>query len=195
MTLVDGTIVTLTLGAIGYFWHRSVQTAGMRLVLGGIALTGLFSLADLATMWLLPLFIGAAASIQWLEVLRLEVRWIVSLLSMGAIVAGFLLMQRNDRRQAQATVSGSEDLSSLIDALPDGLLIVDAAGTVVRANRESHRMFDTPDHSTVGRSISNLFVEIEDNTPFSGGRLGAISGSGARFPAEVNVTALRVVHP
>ncbi|OKJ22804.1 chemotaxis protein CheY [Streptomyces sp. CB00316] len=56
---------------------------------------------------------------------------------------------------------GTARLAAILDALPDGLLLVNCNGTVVNANAIALEMFETPGTALVGRGLLDLLPEFD----------------------------------
>lgn len=56
---------------------------------------------------------------------------------------------------------GTARLAAILDALPDGLLLVNCNGTVVNANAIAIEMFETPGTALVGRGLLDLLPEFD----------------------------------
>ncbi|MFD6425591.1 PAS domain-containing protein [Streptomyces sp. NPDC060198] len=56
---------------------------------------------------------------------------------------------------------GTARLAAILDALPDGLLLVNANGTVVNANTIALEMFEAPGTGLVGRGLLDLLAEFD----------------------------------
>ncbi|MEU2248227.1 PAS domain-containing protein [Streptomyces sp. NPDC019224] len=56
---------------------------------------------------------------------------------------------------------GTARLAAILDALPDGLLLVNCNGTVVNANTIALEMFETPGTALVGRGLLDLLPEFD----------------------------------
>ncbi|MFJ9625301.1 PAS domain-containing protein [Streptomyces sp. NPDC101181] len=56
---------------------------------------------------------------------------------------------------------GTARLAAILDALPDGLLLVNCNGTVVNANSIALEMFETPGTALVGRGLLDLLPEFD----------------------------------
>ncbi|WP_328720647.1 PAS domain-containing protein [Streptomyces sp. NBC_00247] len=56
---------------------------------------------------------------------------------------------------------GTARLAAILDALPDGLLLVNANGTVVNANTIALEMFEAPGTGLVGRGLLDLLTEFD----------------------------------
>ncbi|MGW0789992.1 PAS domain-containing protein [Streptomyces sp. NPDC002911] len=56
---------------------------------------------------------------------------------------------------------GTARLAAILDALPDGLLLVNCNGTVVNANTIALELFETPGTALVGRGLLDLLPEFD----------------------------------
>lgn len=96
----------------------------------------------------------------------------------------------------------------LLDASPDGLVLVDEAGTIVVANRTAARMFGYSDGALVGRFVDDL-VPAEQRSVHSVHRkayerdpkrrpagvdrqLVALHRSGIVFPVEISLSPIAI---
>ncbi|MEV0090617.1 PAS domain-containing protein [Streptomyces sp. NPDC050738] len=95
---------------------------------------------------------------------------------------------------------GAARLAAILDALPDGLLLVNANGTVVNANTIALEAFEAPGTALVGRGLLDLLPEFDSRLipgsmrrPESADeqgrtkptRMHARRTDGSEFPAEV----------
>ncbi|MFE2494189.1 PAS domain-containing protein [Streptomyces scopuliridis] len=100
---------------------------------------------------------------------------------------------------------GAARLAAILDALPDGLVLVNANGTVVNANTIALEMFETPGTALVGRGLLDLLPEFDSKLiPGSMRRPEAADArgrtkptrmiarrtDGGEFPAEVTSASL-----
>ncbi|MFJ2110361.1 PAS domain-containing protein [Streptomyces sp. NPDC087850] len=100
---------------------------------------------------------------------------------------------------------GAARLAAILDALPDGLVLVNANGTVVNANTIALEMFETPGTALVGRGLLDLLPDFDSKLipgsmrrPASADPLGrtkptrmiARRTDGGEFPAEVTSASL-----
>ncbi|MFE3743759.1 PAS domain-containing protein, partial [Streptomyces sp. NPDC059134] len=100
---------------------------------------------------------------------------------------------------------GAARLAAILDALPDGLVLVNANGTVVNANTIALEMFETPGTALVGRGLLDLLPEFDSKLipgsmrrPASADargrtkptRMMARRTDGGEFPAEVTSASL-----
>ncbi|WP_299529414.1 PAS domain-containing protein [uncultured Streptomyces sp.] len=81
---------------------------------------------------------------------------------------------------------GTARLAAILDALPDGLLLVNANGTVVNANSIALDMFETPGTALVGRGLLDLLPEFDSKLiPGSMRRPGTADERGRTKPARM----------
>ncbi|MDQ0985529.1 PAS domain-containing protein [Streptomyces sp. V2I9] len=100
---------------------------------------------------------------------------------------------------------GTARLAAILDALPDGLLLVNCNGTVVNANSIALDMFETPGTALVGRGLLDLLPEFDsrlipgsmrrpENTDEQGRtkptRMTARRTDGHEYPVEVTSASL-----
>ncbi|WP_053639928.1 MULTISPECIES: PAS domain-containing protein [unclassified Streptomyces] len=100
---------------------------------------------------------------------------------------------------------GAARLAAILDALPDGLVLVNCNGTVVNANTIALGMFETPGTALVGRGLLDLLPDFDsrlipgsmrrpDNTDEHGRtkptRMVARRTDGGEFPVEVTSASL-----
>ncbi|MFH8514080.1 PAS domain-containing protein [Streptomyces gelaticus] len=81
---------------------------------------------------------------------------------------------------------GTARLAAILDALPDGLLLVNCNGTVVNANTIALEMFETPGTALVGRGLLDLLPEFDSKLiPGSMRRPDAAAGRGRTKPTRM----------
>lgn len=100
---------------------------------------------------------------------------------------------------------GAARLAAILDALPDGLLLVNCNGTVVNANTIALEMFETPGTALVGRGLLDLLPEFDsklipgsmrrpeaadDRGRTKPTRMTARRTDGTEYPAEVTSASL-----
>ncbi|MER6094702.1 PAS domain-containing protein [Streptomyces sp. NPDC001728] len=100
---------------------------------------------------------------------------------------------------------GAARLAAILDALPDGLVLVNCNGTVVNANTIALGMFETPGTALVGRGLLDLLPEFDsrlipgsmrrpEGTDEHGrtkpARMIARRTDGSEFPVEVTSASL-----
>ncbi|MFF7363887.1 PAS domain-containing protein [Streptomyces sp. NPDC008125] len=81
---------------------------------------------------------------------------------------------------------GTARLAAILDALPDGLLLVNANGTVVNANTIALEMFESPGTGLVGRGLLDLLTEFDSRLiPGSMRRPDAADSRGRTKPTRM----------
>ncbi len=138
------------------------------------------------------------------EALRSKVRVFVELAEARARLA---LQARRDAARAATSEDKYRELMAL--AL-DAILVLDAEGTVIEANRRAETLFDVFEGQLVGTRFANMFeaaaagtIEAVSGTRGGAGELAVTQASGERRWCEVSVTpvqpggtplALAIVH-
>ncbi|MBI3567832.1 MAG: response regulator [Gemmatimonadetes bacterium] len=132
----------------------------------GVAVVG-------AWAWLDPLEIGVSFEMQRDEALELYsiVRDIYWTLAIGIILANLAAWRgirsarrlREQRRRAEEELRlRDETLAALIQSSPNGVLLLDEAGSITRTNTASERIFARPAASLLGTPASALFEDGRD---------------------------------
>lgn len=98
MTVIDIVIITMTMLA---FWIslknikllKELQVlSGVTLILAGLVILSTFYLADLSTMFLLPLFVPMDKAMDIMRELHLNYMWLISAASISSIVIGLIYL-------------------------------------------------------------------------------------------------------
>ncbi len=129
----------------------------------------------------------------------------------GEITAyiAFLLDETERHSAAQALTTSQALKSAVIDGALDGIIGIDAAGTIVEFNPACERMIGCPRAWAVGHKIAELFglggaapgidtglasCLSGDLAPLVGARreVSAARADGTRFPVELSVTVVRI---
>lgn len=169
-------IVLMMTGAMGiYLWRQRRfvnsphQFKNLFMIFAGMAVIGLFYLADLATMTVLPKIVGMRRSVELMSSLHLNVRWVITLLAGALIVVGFI---GTTRRQAElvkqlettktSMTESADRMSAILDLAADGMLSVSVNGTVRRVNQAARAMFSIDKSDTVEPHIDDL-VQVVDS--------------------------------
>ena len=106
MVIIDLIIIGLVVAMLGASWAFGVfragqlSSAGRLLIIAGAVLTGLFYLADLLTMTVLPSLIGREPAMAIVTRLHLDARWLISLASLLLIGSGVVLSAYHRRQLA-----------------------------------------------------------------------------------------------
>src|SRR5579871_1314662 len=109
-----------------------------------------------------------------------------------------------DRHSGGARPKPGEAVPGLFDALPQALLLIDAAGTIVRANPACEAMFGFPAEELIGAPVDRLFPDRQRRpgapayrdillggaSAACDGDLTARSKTGIEFPLDVEACSL-----
>ena len=107
MTAIDLMIIAVTVAVLWRNFrkrtsHRpAAPKAGLRLILIGLLVAGLFYLVDLLSMYLLPAFIPMADSMEVMGNLHRNFSWLVSLFAIVVISVGFVELKRTQEELAE----------------------------------------------------------------------------------------------
>lgn len=131
-------------------------------------------------------------------------------LDAGDRVAGvsMVLRDRSDLQRLNAELRGREALlQTVLDTMPDGLVVIDAGGIIRLCNRAAERMFGAPAAAMVGQNVRMLmhdsdaaqhdghlrrYGETGERRIIGIGRIvAARRADGSSFPAELQVGEVR----
>ncbi len=143
---------------------------------------------------------GTAATLLVVQLVLIGVLWArrnpfetvleFQLLMLALAATGLLLAAAVDERaQARATLARrEEELRTVVETAPDGILAVDAEGRVRSANAAAAAMLGVPADALRGRTLSSFLAEAPDAPGAipTGERTG-MRADGGRFPAEIAV--------
>ena len=107
MTVVDLVIIAVALIVVWRnFWtstnrRPSAPKTGLRLILMGILVVGLFYFADLLSMHVLPAFIPMEEAMAVMGTLHRNLGWVVSLFAILVISVGFTALKRTQEELAE----------------------------------------------------------------------------------------------
>ena len=96
--------------SLGMFEKGRMTCVGWALILAGVAVTGLFYLADLLIMTVLPTLMPEQQAVKMMTFPHLELRWNTSLLSISLIASGITIVAYK-RRQLEEDNSQIESLA------------------------------------------------------------------------------------
>ena len=157
VTVIDVAIVSI---AVTMLWVRlkakplvlqSASTKGAMLVVLGVSLTGLFSLADLATMFVLPLIVEQTLVTLVMEYLHLYARWPVTLASLLLVVVGFMSTLHEQARDKEIARLQTD----IVENMAEGVNLVRASdGHIVYTNHRCDQMFGYSPGELVGKHVS-----------------------------------------
>ncbi len=107
MTVIDLVIIAVTVIVLwrnfrtGTRRRPSAPKAGLRSIMAGILVVGLFYVADLLSMYLLPAFIPMAEAMEVMGNLHRNFSWLISLFAIVVISAGFIELKRTQEELAE----------------------------------------------------------------------------------------------
>ncbi|MEE8337968.1 MAG: PAS domain S-box protein [Dehalococcoidia bacterium] len=139
------------------------------------------------------------------EELELDVR--VAPFRQGGETVGSLIELRDvtdERRLQRRVTEAAAELSSILEAAPGGVVLVDAEGLILRANPSTEELFGWPAFDLTGRSMNVLVPELADEPPaaWSSPHAGlgpvldrfremeGLRRDGSTFPLEFGVEAI-----
>ena len=100
MTIIDLAIISLAIFVTFTFCKYSQVLKklklyfGINLILSGLLLIALFYLADLTTMFVLPMFVPMKKAMKIMSDLHLQYNWIVSVVAVSLIVIGLIYLMK-----------------------------------------------------------------------------------------------------
>ena len=141
MLVLDVIVIGLVLAMIGISWSLGIfrkwrmPRTGRFLMIAGVSMTGLFHLADLLLITVLPSLLQPGGAVSLMTELHLGFRWPVSMISLvmissGVVVEAYLRERlENQLRQAESRVTAGQDaivesemrFRSLVERTPDSL--------------------------------------------------------------------------
>ncbi len=142
-----------------------------------------------AAFALLAIQLGIIAAVQlegFASATVLEFQLLTLTLTATGLFLGALV---SDRRRAQETVEAREvQLRLVFDTAPDGILVLNAEGQVVRANEAAAAMFSVPASALAGRPIAELFPGLTlDGVAFMRVEHLGVRRDGTSFPAGISI--------
>jgi PAS domain S-box-containing protein len=187
-TWFDGAMLVLFAVVLVYARNQLPNSRGALLIASGAVAQSCIYLVEIIALHVLPGLTSEHVAQQTLAVL-LEARGTVTVLAMLAIVSGFMMIQHRTRATITALREGQRQLSSVLDATPDGILTLDRDGRVAMVNGAAERLFDSGRQWLIGTAIRDLLPDVPidpadvttvDETP-------AQRRNGTRFTAAVTV--------
>ena len=100
MAIVDCVIIGLACYLLFSFWKNYAEMCrldlarGMALIVAGLLVFAGFYLLDLATMLVLPYFVGGVRATALMEYLHLEWSWIDTMFGLGFVSVGVTMLRR-----------------------------------------------------------------------------------------------------
>ena len=158
-TWFDGAMLVLFAVVLVYTRNQLSNSRGALLIAFGAVVQSCVYLVEIIALHALPKLASEQIAQQTLATLS-EVRGIITVLAMLTIVAGFMLIQHRTRATTTALREGQRQLSSVLDATPDGILTLDRDGRVTTVNGAAERLFDTSRHWLIGTAIRDLLPDV-----------------------------------
>lgn len=177
------TLGILTLWRYSQKTHQAIEKKQCQLISIGAGiptLVGLFTDILLPTLWkitLIPTIVFGAA------ILNLFI---------------YLAM----RRYSLFAISPALAANTIIETMPDSMLVTDLEGRVILLNEEAHKFFHVPKEEIIGHKISGLFEHkdhykklyeevIDKNLEVERFETALLDPLGERIPSLINANALR----
>jgi len=167
MTVIDLLVVGLVASMLVWIFRarhsfgRALPSPDFALgpVIGavGISLTGLFYLADLVVMHGAPLVFAEDRAMQLMTYLHLEVRWLVTLASIAAIVLGtYITLEQLRKSESRYRTIVTDQEEFIVRWLPDG--------TRTWVNHPYCEFWQQPREALVGTSFFPLISDSDRAT-------------------------------
>jgi PAS domain S-box-containing protein len=142
-----------------------------------------------AAFALLAIQLGIIAAVQlegYASATVLEFQLLTLALTVTGLFLGALV---SDRRRTQEAVEAREaELRLVFDTAPDGILVLDGAGRIVRANKAASALFATPASGLAGLPITQLCPGLAlGAAAFVLAEHVAVTPGGATFPAGISI--------
>ncbi|HMN75842.1 MAG TPA: PAS domain S-box protein [Burkholderiaceae bacterium] len=130
--------------------------------------------------------------------------FLLILLAMSVELSGDVLRAAALARELAAS---EEHLRSVVEATPSAILLIDAVGRIVLANRQAEQSFGIARERLIGRRFETLIparlrgdharlrmthtADLQQRSMGAGRELAALRADGSEFPAEISVAPLR----
>ncbi|MDJ0929559.1 PAS domain S-box protein [Breoghania sp.] len=117
-------------------------------------------------------------------------------------------LARSFRDRTQALMDSEEYANTIVNNVPDGLILLDGVGIVEELNPNCERMFGYQADEIVGKHVerllsdgtsqydetfSEIFEKLQDHSqPLQARELEAVTAKGDRFPIEIGISTLKV---
>ncbi len=170
MTVIDLLIIAATgLASWQFYQNRQLlkqlrATLPVLTMLAGLSIIALFYLADLCTMYLLPLWIPMKEAMATMRDLHLNLKWIVSVGGVGLIILGLFQLIRSQfphlvHVQSQLTEKENYLDSILHSALDQAIIATDQRFIIRYYNHMAEQLFEMPRKKALGRSVVDIHAE------------------------------------
>jgi PAS domain S-box-containing protein len=192
---------------------KNLQRQGMRYAQAGLSFRAWFEIVGAFRQYLMPHLVHTYGGST--ELLLSAVHGMDSFLDIAMSTIGEAYLETKEqliRRQEEAVQAASRQQQSerrfrgLLEAAPDGMVIVDAQGTIAMINAQTERLFGYARDELVGKHVELLVPErFRDLHPFHrrqftknapGGPMGpdldlyARRQDGSEFPVEITLSPM-----
>jgi PAS domain S-box-containing protein len=147
LAMVLFAILTVRYAHVGGFFRR--RSRGRALIILGVSTYAAFYLADLLLMYAGPSLLGAPQTARLMEILHLNVLWIVALIGVGCTAIGFLATSRSQTRD-------EERWRLMTDALPVAIAFVDDHEIYQFANRRYAGLHRKAPEDIIGKRVTDV---------------------------------------
>jgi PAS domain S-box-containing protein len=147
LAMVLFAIITVRYAQVGGFFRR--RSRGRVLIILGVSTYAAFYLADLLIMYAGPSLVGAPQTARLMEMLHLNVLWLVALIGVGCTAIGFLATSRSQARD-------EERLRLMTDALPVAIAFVDDHERYQFANRRYASVHGKVPEDIIGKRVTEV---------------------------------------
>jgi PAS domain S-box-containing protein len=166
LAMVLFAVLTVRYAHAGGFFRR--RSRGRLLIILGVSTYAAFYLVDLLLMYVGPFLFGAPATARRMELLHLNVLWLVALIGVGCTAIGFLATSRAQARD-------EERWRLMTDALPVAIAFVDTRERYLFANRRYASLHGKVPEQVIGKRVTEV-VRQELYESFSGRTARALRG-------------------
>ena len=191
----------------------NLQQEGMNYARGGISFRAWFDLINAFRKSMMPFLIHTyGASTELLASAMTGMDTLIDIVMKG-IGEAYLETKEQLIRQQEETVrdaiqqqKNERRFRGLLEAAPDGMVIVDSEGTIVMVNAQMEKLFGYSREEVVGKRVETLVpVRFKDVHPFHRGRYGnnprlrpmgadlelyALHKDGTEFPVEISLSPM-----
>ncbi len=191
----------------------TLQQEGMNYARGGISFRAWFDLINTFRKSMMPFLIHTyGASTELLASAMTGMDTLIDIVMKG-IGEAYLETKEQLIRQQEETVrdaiqqqKNERRFRGLLEAAPDGMVIVDSEGTIVMVNAQMEKLFGHSREEVVGKRVETLVpVRFKDVHPFHRGRYGsnprlrpmgadlelyALHKDGTEFPVEISLSPM-----
>ncbi len=169
MTIIDLVLLLIMAASvvfIGRNWsmfNHPRQARYVVMIIAGVSIIGLFYLADLIIMHVMPGFIGEAAAMAMMAELHLNLRWLFTLVAVPLIFIGFAGSFRRQVELVREVEEAREDLTAsvnrverILDLAAESILTLNLNGDVIGFNRAARKMFGEAEESESALHIDDF---------------------------------------